>query len=468
MTSSTPRISRSTTLWTLAGLALLAINLRAAISGVSPLLDDLQRQFGLSGAAMGVLTTLPVLSLGAFASLAPPLARRLGTGVALTGALLLITGGILLRLVPAPGGFSGTTLFAGTAMAGAGIAIGNVLMPYVIKSTFPERVGLLTGLAMMLMSSGAALSAGLAVPLDDTGGWRLALAVWAVPALIGAAVWAPLAARLRTAQPASSEGTNQGDSPAGADREDAAVEPVGSLLRNRLAWHVTAFMGMQSLAFYVLMSWLPAIMRDHGFAPATAGLMLSVMMLLGIPSGLLMPMLAARRGDQRPLVVAVMGLMAVGLTGLLLAPQAGWLWVIVLGFGTGSAFPLAFTLITLRSGTPLVAARLSGMAQTTGYLLAGLGPFLFGVLNGATGSWNVPLAALLVWLVPETLFALRAARPGYVQAGLAKATKTAPSERVFQLGASHAAAAALAREQEALERLVEPKDLLAVARTRSS
>ncbi|REE97216.1 CynX/NimT family MFS transporter [Thermomonospora umbrina] len=403
MTPSNVRVSRPAALSTLIGLVLLALNLRAAISGVSPLLDELQRSFGLSGAAMGVLTTLPVLCLGAFAALAPPLARRLGTERALTGALLLIGGGILLRLVPLPG-VAAAPLFLGTAVAGAGIAIGNVLMPYVIKSTFPNRVGLLTGLAMMLMSTGAALSSGLAVPLDGMGGWRLALAVWSIPALLAAAVWAPMALRSRGAGTGSAQVAN--DSTPGTEG--------GSLLRNRLAWHVTLFLGMQSLAFYVLMSWLPAIMRDQGYPATTAGLMLSVMMLLGIPSGLVMPMLAARRTDQRPLVVGVMALMALGVGGLLLAPGQGWLWVVVLGFGTGSAFPLAYTLVTLRSATPRVAARLSGMAQTTGYLLAGAGPFLFGVMNGATGGWNVPLLILLVWLVPETLFALRAARPAVV------------------------------------------------------
>lgn len=392
-----PRLTRAAALWTLAGLILLAINLRAAISGVSPLLGDLQRQFGLSGAAMGVLTTLPVLSLGAFAAAGAPLARRFGPSASLTGALLLIAAGILLRLVPAP-----VALFAGTALAGAGIAIGNVLMPYVIKSTFPHRVGGLTGMAMMVMSAGAAVAAGLAVPLVDTGGWRLALAVWALPALVAALVWAGLA-RARTGRPVPAQAAGRTQSTDG-----------GSLLRNRLAWYVSGFMGMQSLAFYVLMSWLPEIMRDQGYASGTAGLMLSVMMLLGIPTGLAAPMLAARLRDQRPLVAVVMSLMALGVGGLLAAPQYGWVWVIVLGTGTGSAFPVAYTLITLRAGGAASAARLSGMAQTTGYLLAGIGPFAFGALHGVTGGWQIPLALLLVWLIPETLIAWQAARPGQI------------------------------------------------------
>lgn len=373
-------------------LVLLGVNLRAAISGVSPLLDQLQRQFGLSAAAMGVLTTLPVLSLGAFAAAAPPLARRFGAERTLVGALVLLVSGILVRLLPyAP------TLFAGTALAGAGIAMSNVLMPYLIKRNFPQRVGMMTGLAMMLMSGGAALAAGLAVPLSDAGGWRLALAVWAAPAVLAVLAWVPPARR-------------------GASRPEAAAgegEPE-PLVRTPLAWYVTGFLGMQSLAFYVLMSWLPAIMKGHGYSASASGLMLSAMMMLGIPAGLAVPMIAVRIRDQRPLVVVIMMLMALGVGGLLVAPQAGWVWVIVLGVGAGSGFPLAFTLITLRSAGPLVAARLSGMAQTAGYLLAGTGPLAFGILHGVTGGWQVPLIVLLLWLVPETAVALRAARPAQI------------------------------------------------------
>ncbi|MBA9002075.1 CynX/NimT family MFS transporter [Thermomonospora cellulosilytica] len=496
MNPPTPRVSRSAAVWTVAGLVLLAFNLRAAISGVAPLLDELQHRLGLSSTAMGVLTTLPVLCLGVFAAAAPALARRLGTEVTLTGALALIAGGIVLRTVPGPESLAALPLFVGTVLAGAGIAVANVLMPYVVKSAFPARVGLFTGLTMMLMSTGAALASGLAVPLEETGGWRVSLAVWAIPALLGVALWIPLTIRSRPAPGTASgtpggnvrrtarrpwrrrpvgevEGTvdaaregdgvnaapgrdgwaaaersaefaarttggdglpgpdtrsvaddEKGPSAAGRDgiagtavspgRDEAARAGGGSVLRNRLAWAVTLFLGMQSLVFYVLLSWLPAIMRDHGYPAATAGLMLSVVMLLGIPAGLVMPVLAARRADQRPLVAVVMTLMIGGVLGLLLAPEAGWVWVLVLGVATGSAFPLAYTLITLRSATPMWAARLSGMAQTAGYLLAAAGPFLFGVLHGAVGSWNVPLLMLLIWLVPETFFAWRAARPGAV------------------------------------------------------
>ncbi|RSN64829.1 MULTISPECIES: CynX/NimT family MFS transporter [Actinomadura] len=395
-----PAASRATAAWALAGLVLLTVNLRAAITGISPVLGELRDAFGLSGVGVSVLTTLPVLCLGVFASLAPVLARRLGTEAAIAGSLVMITAGILLRVVAyAP------ALYLGTVLAGAGIAMGNVLLPAVIKRAFPRRVGSLTGVAMMLMAASGAVAAGLAVPLDHAGGWRLALAVWAVPSLVAALVWGPLALRGRRAAEAA-------DVPGGAAR------PVeGSLLRSPLAWCVAVFMGLASLMFYVLMSWLPEMMQDAGYAPATAGMMVSVMMIVGIPLGFLVPVFAARLRDQRAVVAAIGAVMVVGIGGMLLAPSAGWVWTVTLGLGVGSAFPLAYTLLSLRSPSPSVAARLSGMAQTGGYLLAGAGPLAAGVLHSATGGWDVSLVLLLALVVPEIAFGLLAARPGFIRLG---------------------------------------------------
>lgn len=392
--SATTPVSRVTAVWSLAGLVLLTVNLRAAITGITPVLGELRDVFGLSGTEVGVLTTLPVLCLGGFAGVAPAVARRLGTETAIAASLVMITAGIVLRVVESP-----VSLFVGTVLAGAGIAMGNVLMPAVIKRAFPSRVGSLTGLAMMLMAASGAVAAGLAVPLDEAGGWRLALAVWAVPSLAAVLVWGPLALRGRRA-PAP---------PAPAPRGE------GTLLRSPIAWYVAAFMGLTSLMFYVLMSWLPEIMRDAGFAPAAAGMMVSVMMIVGIPLGFAVPVFAARLRDQRPVIAGVAVTMAAGLAGLLLAPSAGWAWAVVLGIGTGSAFPLAYTLLSLRSPSPSAAAGLSGMAQTGGYLLAGAGPLAVGVLHDATGGWHVPIVLLLALLVPEIAFGLLAARPGYVR-----------------------------------------------------
>ncbi|NEA27582.1 CynX/NimT family MFS transporter [Actinomadura bangladeshensis] len=411
-TSATTPVSRATAVWSLVGLVLLTVNLRAAITGIAPVLGELRDAFGLSGAEVGVLTTLPVLCLGVFAGAAPLVARRVGTETAIAGSLVMITAGIVLRVVESP-----LSLFVGTVLAGAGIAMGNVLMPAVIKRVFPSRVGSLTGLAMMLMATSGAVAAGLAVPLDEAGGWRLALAVWAVPSLVAALVWGPLALRGRRAPTA----------PVTAPRGE------GSLLRSRVAWYVAVFMGLTSLMFYVLMSWLPEIMQDAGFAPGAAGMMVSAMLIVGIPLGFVVPVFAARLPDQRPLIVAVAVTMVVGIGGLLLAPSAGWVWAIVLGIGTGSAFPLAYTLLSLRAPSPSVAAALSGMAQTGGYLLAGVGPLAVGVLHDATGGWTVPLGLLLALVVPEVVFGLLAARPGFVRPAR---PRTRPAERARALASA--------------------------------
>ncbi|MEO3823014.1 MFS transporter [Actinomadura sp. B10D3] len=405
--SQTTPVPRAVAVWSLAGLVLLTVNLRAAITGIPPVLGELQEQFGLSGAEVGILTTLPVLCLGVFAAVAPAAARLAGTETAIAGSLVMITTGIVLRVVQSP-----VSLFVGTVLAGAGIAMGNVLLPAVIKRAFPSRVGSLTGLAMMLMAASGAVAAGLAVPLGEAGGWRLALAVWAVPSLVATLVWGPLAVKRRRAPAAPANTSCAG----------------GSLLRSAVAWYVAAFMGLVSLMFYVLMSWLPEIMRDAGYPPAAAGMMVSTMMIVGIPLGFVVPVFAARLRDQRPLVVAVIATMVAGLAGLLLVPSAGWVWVAVLGVGTGSAFPLAYTLLSLRSPGPTTAAQLSGMAQTGGYVLAATGPLAVGVLHGATGGWDVPLVLLLVLLVPELLVGLLAARPGLVRPSGPDAPLVEPKE----------------------------------------
>jgi CP family cyanate transporter-like MFS transporter len=409
--TSTPKLSRAAAVWTVIGLMLLTVNLRAAITGISPLLGDLRNVFGLSGVEVSILTTLPVLCLGVFASLAPVFARRVGVEPVIAASLVMITLGIVLRVVP-----SRIALFGGTVLAGAGIALGNVLLPAVIKRYFPGRVGSLTGVTMMVMAASGAIAAGLAVPLHDSAGWRIALAVWAVPSLIAALAWGPTAVRAwRHANEASSVDP--------VDEVAAGRETRGSLLRAPLAWAVTGFMGVVSTMFYVLMSWLPEIMRDHGQSAATAGTMVSFMIFVGIPLGYLVPVLTARLRDQRPPAAGIGVIMAAGVGGLLLFPHAAWVWVSVLGVGVGAAFPFAFTLLSLRAPTPAVAARLSGMAQTGGYLLAGLGPLGFGVLHSVTGGWTLSLVALLALTVPETLLGLVVGRPRFVRTVVSRRSK---------------------------------------------
>lgn len=390
-----------TRLWLIAGLILLTINLRAAITGMTPLLGNVQEALTLSDTQVSVLATLPVLCLGVFAWLAPRLARRLGTHAAVCAAVGVLALGTAVRAVPWP-----AALFAGTVLAGAGIAVGNVLLPAVIKDHFAQHIGLFTGLAMTLMAVSGAFAAAVAVPLCTAAGWQPALAVWAVPAVPAAAVWWLLAApgargRHRGSQPPAAPGTTGGSG--------------GSLLRCALAWWVSAFLGLVSLMFYVLVAWLPQIMHASGSTRGQAGLMMSVMLAIGIPLGFVVPVVAARMRSQGLLVVAVIAAKLISLAGLLLAPAFGWAWVCLLGAATGAAFPLAITLLGLRTDGPRAAADLSGMAQTVGYLLAGLGPLATGVLHNATDGWRVPLTVLIALVVPEAIAGLLAARPGYVR-----------------------------------------------------
>ncbi|WP_251096442.1 MFS transporter [Streptomyces sp. Caat 7-52] len=399
-TNPAPRSGRRADALTLVGLVLLALNLRAAITGIPPVLATLQSALHLTGTQAGVLTTLPVLCLGVFAPVAPVLARRIGTEAVLAVALALILAGVLVRTLPTPAG-----LFAGTLLAGAGIALGNVLMPAVIKRDFPDRIGLMTGLAMTLMAATGALAAGLAVPLTTATGWRTALTVWAAPALAAATTWTLLAARRTHSRP-----------PATTPLTPVPTGPRTSVLRSPLAWAVSALLGIVSLCFYVLVAWTPQIMSDEGYPTAEAGAMTSVMLTIGIPFGLAVPVTAARLADQRPLVVTVIALKAAGLTGILLAPEHAWAWTGLLGIGIGAGFPLAMTLLNLRSPDPVTAAGLSAMAQTGGYLLAGCGPVAIGLLHTLTGSWDTPLLLLIACTVPELLVGLVAGRPGFVGA----------------------------------------------------
>lgn len=377
------------------GLTLLALNLRPAIGSVSPLLDDIQQSVGLSDTAVSVLTTLPVLCLGVFAAVSPALSRRMGTPAALVLGFVLLIAGVLVRLDEAA-----WTLFLGTALAGAGLAIGNVLMPAVIKSEFPDRVRLYTGIGTAVLSAGAALAAGVAVPLRDaTDSWSGSLALWAVPAAIGLVLWLPMVRRTKRPAPAAA---------GSADR--------GSLLGDAMAWQVTGYLALRALVYFTALGWLPTILADLGYSNATSGALLSVAMLVSVPGALFAPILVGRKGTA-PISISIALAGAISLLGLLWAPGAAAVWVIVLGLTLGAGHAMALTFIGLRSPSPQVAAQLSGMVQTIGYLVGGIaGPLLLGLLHGATNGWTVSLVLLAAFTVPELILGLcssrnRAVRP---------------------------------------------------------
>nr|MDT0657338.1 MFS transporter [Micromonospora sp. DSM 115978] len=372
---------------TLLGLVLLALNLRAAIAGLAPLLPDIQRDLGFGRGTAGLLTTLPVLCFGLLAPAAALLGRRLGTPTALLLAMLAIAAGSGLRAIAGPG-----AMVAGTTVIGAGITVGNVLVPAVVKQGFPARQGLVSGLTTASLTGGAAIAAAIAAPLAYSIGlgWRGSLLALGGLAAVAAAGWLP---QVR--------------------RRAGAAAPTGrptAVLRSPVTWFLALFMGTQSMAYYGLLAWLPDLLRDQGVSAAGAGLALALFNLLGIGTALLAPILAGRRTDQRGLALATCAVWVVGLSGLLFAPALHPVWAVLTGLAQGASISLALTLIVLRAGSPAVARDLSGAVQTIGYLLGSTGPVLVGVLRDASGGWRAPLLALVGVIAAMAVASLGAAR----------------------------------------------------------
>ncbi len=350
-----------------------ATALRSTFTGVAPLLDDIRGAFALSTAQTGLLTTLPLLAFAVIAPLAAGFARRVGMERSLFAAMVLISLGIALR----SSGFE-ALLWLGTLIIGCGIAFGNVLLPGLIKRDFPGHVARLTGAYSLTMGIAAAVGSALMVPLAAFGfGWHGALLVLAIFPLLALLLWLP---RIRHSQSAALSGN--------------AVSHGRKLWRSLLAWQVTLFLGLNSLVYYVVIGWLPAILVSHGMSAAQAGSLHGLMQLATAIPGLFIGLLLARLPDQRVIAALVALLCAASALGLWLAPGLALLWVIVFGFGSGATMILGLTFIGLRASSAHQAAALSGMAQSIGYLLAACGPPLMGKVHDMNNDWGLPLLSV--------------------------------------------------------------------------
>lgn len=381
----------------LVAVALVAANLRMAVTSVGSVLDLVIAGTGLTPAAGGVLTALPVLSFALLGGLSPWLARRLGVERAIAAATALLAVALVLRVLGGP-----LWLMAGTFLACTGIAAANVLVPVVVKQRFPMRVGFVTGVYTAALAGGSALAAGLTAPLADAAGsWRVGLGFWAVPAATALVLWWA-ATRSTSARGRRARGPAR------------VPHPTGRLWRSPRTWALTAFFGTQSLLAYSVMGWLPAMFRDAGLSAAASGTLLAVSILLGVPVSFLVPSLAARRRQQSGWAVALTAASAAGLLGMLLAPAEGaWLWVVLLGIGNG-AFPLALAFFSLRSGSTDDTAWLSAVGQSIGYTLAIVGPLGVGVLRAGTDGWTAPVLLLLTAMVVQAVAGAVAGRAGHV------------------------------------------------------
>tara|TARA_R110000765_G_scaffold175519_1_gene280390 strand:+ start:6005 stop:7195 length:1191 start_codon:yes stop_codon:yes gene_type:complete len=378
MSESQLKNSKKTTNYLLiVGIIFIALNLRPALASVGPLIEEIRESTGLSNTLLGLLTTLPLIAFGVVSTLTPLFTKRFGIGGTLLGAMILLTIGIALRYfqwIPA--------LYLGTFLLGIAIALGNVLLPSLTKRNFSENSGFITSMYSSLMSVGAALAAGLSVPLSDNLnlGWRGSLVVWGLLSCIAIFFWMPQVGKLK-------KNTN--------NRSFAVA--MKKMVKSKLAWKIALFMGLQSMVFYTILAWLPVILQSRGYDAAFAGWMLSLSQATGIIGSLVIPYLAGKQKNQRGIVVVLVLLELVSLTGLLF-PQFGLvaLWVSILGIALGGTFGLALLFLVLRSYDTESATELSGMAQSIGYLVAATGPMLFGGIFDLTGNWDYAIMVLFV------------------------------------------------------------------------
>jgi CP family cyanate transporter-like MFS transporter len=372
------------------GILLISTCLRAPITIIAPLLKLISDDFGLSATAGGLLTTLPLLAFGIVSPFAVILARAYGLERMLFCALLLIIAGMSLRTV---GPVSG--LFIGTLVIGSGIAIGNVLLPSLLKRDFPDNVATLTAAYSLTMGIAAAIASAIAMPLaqlsDST--WRLATGVVVLLPVLGATIWLPQL--MNCSVPAT--GT-------------AALPQKGRVWSSMLAWQVTLFLGLNSFVYYSGVSWFPTILRDTGFSIAEAGSLHGVLQLAGASASLIVFPMIRWLKDQRLAAVASSAVALGGLLGLLLAPQWAAAWMILFGLGTGAGIIVGLSLVSLRASNVQQAAELSGMAQSVGYLLAAVGPLLTGCLHDIFGKWNISLMLCGLLCVAMAIFGLLARR----------------------------------------------------------
>lgn len=359
----------------LLGIIMIATNLRAPITSVGPLVGTITNSLNLTGAQAGLITTLPLIAFAIISPIAPKLARKFGTETTILSALILIILGLSIRYLP-----SISTLFLGTAILGCGIAIGNVLIPSIVKQEFQNQSGLVTSIYSVSMNLTGAIASGVSIPLIEKLGWtwNQAFSLWIILAALALLAWLP---QLKNKK---------------ATPEVNVVDTNNSIWHSSLAWSVSLFMGIQSFIFYVLVAWLPEMLINQGIPSSKSGGMLSLLQLTLLPTTFIIPIIAEKRPNQKSLVVISFTLFTLGISGLMFSSLAVIsLSIIAIGIAGGIAFSLSMMFFNLRTSTPKEAADLSGMAQSIGYILAAVGPFLFGLLHDLTNNWQSSLFLLI-------------------------------------------------------------------------
>lgn len=384
--------NRSTLLFVLA-IFLFATILRTPLTVVGPIISFIRDGLGISNVLAGFLTTIPLLAFAIISPFTPRVARKFGMERTLFYSIILLAIGVLLRS-------AGITslLVLGTMLIGIAIAFGNVLIPSYFKLKFPLHIGLLTAIYTVSMNISGGLGAGISYSIATSTGWQIALGFSVLLAAITLIAWLPI---LRTQKVETMVAS-----------KDAQKK---QLWRSPLAWAIALSMGLQSLIFYCSSAWLPEILISQGLNAASAGWMVSIMQLSQIPMTFLIPIIAGKLQSQRPIVVFFSLCYFSGFMGILFEwTHLTLLWMVFLGFAGGASFGLVLMFFTLRTKTAYEAADLSGFAQSIGYLLAAVGPVLFGYLHDATNSWLIPILLFISCCAILAIAAFQSATNRYV------------------------------------------------------
>lgn len=383
-----PHARRLHPFWIIAGILLFSTNLRAPFTAVSPLVDMVRETFDMGASEAGLLMTLPLLIFCVISPFSAGLAREYGVERTLFIALIVMAIGILVRSSGPSWG-----LFLGTSLLGAGIAVGNTLLPSLLKRDFPDQLTKLTVVYSITMGVASAAGSALVVPMAHAFNWQVSLGAFLILPALSALVWLPQLRR--HSRPAAGTAT----APHG-----------GAVWRSGLAWQVTLFFGVNSFVYYAVATWLPSILLAQGYSSDQAGSLHAVMQFATILPGFVIVPLVKKARDQRGLAagLALSGL--VSLVGLMFAPALAGVWVALFGFGIGGAFVLALAFIGLRTATPHQTASLSGMTQSIGYLMSATGPVLLGALHDAAGSWQPVLIVCMAFCILLALLGLGAGR----------------------------------------------------------
>ncbi|MGY4643612.1 MFS transporter [Cellulomonas sp. URHB0016] len=379
MSSARPLVGPAARGLLLSAVLLYALNLRAPITALAPVVEPLRADLGLSAAGAGLLTGVPVLCFALATPLVSVLLARLGTALVVAASLATVLVGTVLR---SSGGF--TTAIVGTVLIGVAITAGNVAVPVVIGRDFPGHVARVTGLYTAALNGGSVLTTTLTAPLADLVGWRWALASWGLLAVAALAVWLRAYGWRRSPR----EPVRPAGGPPGHDRPD--------VLRRSVTWLLAVAFAGQAFGYYAVSAWLPSVLHDElGLAPTASGGAAALFQLFGMVGGVGVPLALGRRVPVRAVALAI----SVGWTllpvGLLVAP--GWwpLWCTCAGVAQGGNFAVIFTVVATTAGSQAGARRMSAAIQTFGYGCAALGPSVLGAVHTASGGWTAPLLVVL-------------------------------------------------------------------------